>query len=39
MQQTVEHLSSQAASDLMGSAPERIRSALMAYAAEIDYPI
>jgi hypothetical protein len=40
MQQlTVEHLSSKAASDLMGSVPEKIRSALVAYAAEIDYPI
>jgi hypothetical protein len=40
MQQlTVEHLSSKAASDLMGAVPEKIRSALVAYAAEIDYPI
>lgn len=38
-QLTDQHLSAAAAQALLDAVPERIRTALLAYAAEIEYPL
>ena len=39
MQTTTEHLSAEVAQAFLAALPEKIRLGLVAYAAQIDYPI
>ncbi|MBW4620543.1 MAG: hypothetical protein KME17_14465 [Cyanosarcina radialis HA8281-LM2] len=39
MQTTTEHLSSVAAQSFLEALPDKIKAALLAYAAEIEYPV